>query len=192
MDAEFLSALRYLGWVFAAGAGLFLLKVILSIALRGRVAPALLPDVLRPESTTQFLALLGHRAAPAQTLGTTRLRATLGLKLGYLAGLVVMMGLLVQMGSPVISLESGIFLLLCLATLQAFLLEISYDRDTITLPRWWFGRTTHKWKDLLALTSNDPWFMVFVFHKGPTIRINKYVVGFDQLVETARKHMREA
>jgi hypothetical protein len=41
------------------------------------------------------------------------------------------------------------------------------------------------------VTSPDGWFMKFHFEGGTSIFVHKYVVGHRQLLETARKAIRE-
>lgn len=194
MIEEVHDTLRMFGIILALAAAGVVLRIVLALVLRNRFAPGLVPGLADPQPQVFFLralALIGLGARPQTTLGTVRLRATLGLRLAFVGLLVLVTGIS-QALEPALAVP-GILLVLAVTvgTLRAFLLEIRYDRDTITLPRWWFGTTTHRWADLLALRSNDPWFLVFHFEKGVTVRVNKYLVGYDGLLETARKAMRE-
>jgi hypothetical protein len=126
-----------------------------------------------------------------ETLGTRRLRATLGLKLlywGVFAALIVAVG---QMHAPLVGIETAILMLVLSLTLHTTFYEISYDRDTITLPRWWFGHTTHRWCDLEAVTDRQGWFLAFHFRGGKVVQTHKYVVGYAALREKANAVLRE-
>jgi hypothetical protein len=172
----------------------FFLRILLAVILRNRFAPGLMPGLTDPQPQAfllRVLALVGLGAAPRVTLGVVRLRATLGLRLMYLGLLVAMIAVAQAVQAALISLETLLVLVVAAGALRAFLLEVSYDRDTITLPRWGLGHSTHRWADLLALRTNDPWFLTFHFEKGVTVRVNKYLVGYRGLLETARKAMRE-
>jgi len=194
MQAELTPYFTLVGLLMAAGAAIFLLKIVLGIVLRNRLAPGLVPHVnelSQPDSTSRFIALIGRNARPDETLGTRRLRTTLGLKAVYWLVSLAIAVTLKTMDAPIFGLETLIFALVLAMALHASLYEISYDRQAITLPRWWFGRTTRKWKDLLAVSVRDGWFMVFHFDDGQSIYVHKYVVGYPQLLETARKAARE-
>ena len=194
MQAELTRYFTLVGLMMAGGAAILLLKIVLGIVLRNRLAPGLVPHVnelSQPDSTSRFIALIGRNARPDETLGTLRLRATLGLKAVYwLVCLAIAVSLNI-MQAPVIGIESLLFALVLAMALHVSFYEISYDRQTVTLPRWWFGRSTRKWKDLLAVSVRDGWFMVFHFDDGQSIYVHKYVVGYPQLLETARKAARE-
>jgi hypothetical protein len=194
MEAELANFVYYLGWISLISAGLYFAKVILAIVLKSRVGPDLAPsvrDVGRPDSMAQFLSLLGHRAKPTETLGTVRLRATLGIQVAYWGGVVLLFYLHIQMRAPVFGMETIILMAVLLTALHTSLYEVSFDKETITLPRWWFGRTTHRWKDLVAVSTRDRWFLAFSFAKGPTVKVHKYIVGYARLMETAQEAMRD-
>jgi hypothetical protein len=194
MERELADFTRYIGWITAAGAALYLVRLVLAVVLKSRVGPDLAPsvrDVGRPDSMAQFLSLLGHRAKPLETLGTVRLRATLGIQLAYWGGVVLLLYFHFQMRAPIFSIESLVLMAVLLTALHTSLYEVSFDKETISLPRWWFGRTTHKWTDLLAVNTRDRWFLAFSFAKGPTVKVHKYIVGYARLMETAQIAMRD-
>ncbi len=194
MQAELERFFTMIGLLILGGIGLFFAKVILSLILRKRLAPGLVPsieDTGRADSTTRFIAMIGLNARVSESLGTRRLRATLGLKLVFW-GVLLMLAYLLQTLEP-----SGTYIEPALLGLVAYLAvhttfyEITYDRDTITLPRWWFGRTTRRWRDLDAAVDRRGWFLDFHFRDGTVIQAHKYVVGYAELREAAQKAMRE-
>ncbi|MCB6177963.1 hypothetical protein LHP98_07440 [Rhodobacter sp. Har01] len=194
MQADVQKFFAFIWLLVALGVGLFLVKIILAILLKNRAAPGLVPalhEVGRQDSLARFVALIGQNARATVTMGTVRLRASLGIQLAYWGGAILIAVVIGQMGVPVFGIETILLLVVLLAALHTSLYEISYDRQSITLPRWWFGRTTHKWADLLAVTKPDGWFLTFHFDKGPSVRAHKYVVGYRELLETAQKAVRE-
>lgn len=194
MPPEMPSAFMYIGFGLLAGLGLFFLRVILSIALRKRYAPGLVPDVTevsRPDGGSRLIALIGQGAAAQHTLGTHRLRASLGLKVLFWGVLAAMVYVADLMGAPMIGFEAAILAFVFYLSIHTSVYEITYDRETITLPRWWFGRTTRKWKDLDAVVERQGWFLDFHFRDGTVIQAHKYVVGYAELRNTANKVLRE-
>lgn len=178
----------------AVGVALFVLRIVLSRSLRKRIAPGLVPtgtDLHQPDTMSRFTALLGHDAAVATTLGTHRLRATLGLRLLYWVVLVAMIAVSATMRAPLIGIESALTLIVLFLALHTTFYEITWDRDTITLPRWWFGSTTHTWRDLEAVTERQGWFLAFHFRGGRVVQAHKYVVGYAALREKANAVLRE-
>lgn len=195
MQQELSALFGSLGWMLAAGAAFWLARAALVILLRKRVTPDLAPrigDLSRSDGASLLLALLGHKAPPIETMGTLRLRPTLGLRLGWWAGALTLAVVHNRMEAPPLGPETLILLLVLGMALQTSLYEISFDRQTVTLPRWWFGRTTHRWADLLAIGQRDRWYVTFDFHKGPRVYVQRYIVGYDRLVEAARKALRES
>mgnify|MGYP001060440625 CR=1 FL=1 len=75
--------------------------------------------------------------------------------------------------------------------LHISLYEITYDRGSITLPRWWFGRTTREWRDLDAVVKRRGRFLDFHFRDGTAVQAHKYVVGRVALREKAEAVLRE-
>jgi hypothetical protein len=194
MEAELDQYLNYLGYLSLAGFGLFFLRVVLSLGLKKRLSPGLVPDLeaaTKPDGLPRFVALIGYRAAAPNTLGTRRLRATFGLQLvmwGLLAFAVKMMEV---MEVPLTGLWSVIPGLILYLAIHTSLYEISFDQKTITLPRWWFGRTVRRWTELDAVVENQGWSQAFHFRDGTVVQVHKYVVGFPELRDTAHKAMRE-
>lgn len=184
------------GWIFLAGIGVFALALLLTVVLRKRLAPGLVPRlfgvIYHPDAKLRFIALLGHQAPAQETLGLRRLRATLGLKLMFwliTAGLVWLWAAT----NPATSAAAVLFLpFAAYLALHTTFYEITHDRDTITLPRWWFGGTTRKWRDLDATVERMGWYLDFHFRDGTVIQVHRYIVGYSALRETAAKAMREA
>ena len=194
MQAEIETCFTTLGWIISCAVALFFLRIILSIALRKRLAPGLVPEideVYRPESLTRFVSLIGHRAVVRETLGTHHLRATFGLKLVFWGVSALLVYVIAQMNASAIGIETLLLGFVVYLAIHTTLYEISYDRDSITLPRWWFGRTTRKWRDLDATVDRMGWYLDFHFRDGTVIQAHKYVVGYAGLRETARKSLRE-
>ncbi|MDZ4088315.1 MAG: hypothetical protein U1E69_16120 [Tabrizicola sp.] len=178
----------------AAGAAFFVLRLILAWRLRKRMPAGLVPqgnELYRPDGMSRIVSLIGIDALAKETLGTRRLQATLGLKLLYWGVLVALVVTSVQMKAKVPGIETAIILLVFWLALHTTFYEISYDRDTITLPRWWFGHTTHKWRELEAVTERQGWFLAFHFRGGKVVQAHKYVVGYAALREKAQAVLRE-
>jgi hypothetical protein len=140
---------------------------------------------------SRLVSLLGYAAPEAVTLDTRRLRATLGLKLLYWIVLLALVLTAAAMRAPLIGIETLIVFVVPYLALHATFYEICYDRDRISLPRWWFGRTTCRWCDLEALTERQGWFLVFHFRGGKVLQAYKYVVGYAGLREKAEAALRE-
>lgn len=194
IETELADFVYYAGWFTVAGAALYLVKVILAVVLKSRVSPGLAPllrDVDRPDSMAQFLSLLGHKAKPQETLGTLRLRATLGIQLAWWGGSLLLVVVHSQMQAPVVGIETFLLATVLLTALHTSLYEISFDKQTVTLPRWWFVRTTHNWADLVDVSTKDRWFLAFTFGNGSKVKVHKYIVGYARLMETAQKAMRD-
>jgi hypothetical protein len=194
MQAELERFFTMIGLLILGGIALFFVKIILSLILRKRLAPGLVPkieDVAQPDSTSRFIAMVGLNARVPETLGTRRLRATIGLKLVFW-GVLAMLVYFLQTIEP-----SGTYIELVLLCMVAYLAvhttvyEITFDRETITLPRWWFGRTTRRWRDLDATVDRRGWVLDFHFRDGTVVQAHKYVVGYAELREAAQKAMRE-
>jgi hypothetical protein len=178
----------------AGGAAFFVLRLVLAWRLRKRMPAGLVPqggDLHRPDGMSRIVSLIGMDAPVAETLGTRRLRATLGLRVLYWGVLVALVVMVAQMQAPLIGIETLILMLLIYLALHTSLYEISYDRDTITLPRWWFGSTVQKWHDLEAVTEKRGWFLAFHFRGGKVVQAHKYVVGYAALREKAEAVLRE-
>ncbi|MBL9048773.1 MAG: hypothetical protein JNK19_01510 [Tabrizicola sp.] len=178
----------------AAAVGLFLLRHLVAWRLRKRLPKGLVPDrheLSRPDSMSRLLSLIGHAATPAETLGLRRLRATLGLRLVLWVVFAVITVAALSVRPPLLGVETGLILLMAYLALHTSLYEISYDRDTVTLPRWWFGRTTRKWRDLDAVVERRGWYLDFHFRDGTAVQAHKYVVGYAALREKAEAVLRE-
>jgi hypothetical protein len=174
---------------------LYFLKVILSIAFKGRLAPGLAPDLSEvgsPTFLTRILSLVGHKAPIRQTLGTVRLRATFGLLIAYWGGLAALIYIAHGMQAPVIGIEGLISLAVFVTALHTSLYEITYDKVDVTLPRWWFGRTIHHWRDLDAVTDKDPWMVTLHFADGRRVKVHKYIVGHAEFMAVARGAIRNS
>ena len=178
----------------AVGVALFVLRIALSFHLRRRLPQGLVPsgsELLQQDAMSRFTALLGHDATEATTLGTHRLRTTLGLRLLYWVVLVAMIVVSARMHAPLLGIETVLTLIVLVLALHTSFYEIAWDRDRITLPRWWFGSTTHEWRDLEAVTERQGWFLAFHFRGGRVVQAHKYVVGYAALREKAQAALRE-
>jgi hypothetical protein len=194
MLAELDGFLWRLGIALAVGAAFFVLRIALARSLRNRIAPGLVPrgdELHQPDTMSRFTALLGHDAAEATTLGARRLPATLGLRLLYWVVLLAMIAVSATMRAPLIGLESALTVVVLFLALHTTFYEITWDRETITLPRWWFGSTKHKWRDLEAVTERQGWFLAFHFRGGKVVQAHKYVVGYAGLRDKANATLRE-
>lgn len=194
MQAEIAQFYTHIGYAILAGIAMLLLRIILLIALRKRFAPGLVPDVAevsRPDSGSRLFALIGQGAAVQRTLGSNRLQAALGLKLLFWGVLGLMVYAAMQMEAALFGIETLLSGLVLYLAIHTSLYEITYDRETVSLPRWWFGRSTRKWKDLDAVVDRRGWFLDFHFRDGTVIQAHKYVVGYAELRETANKVLRE-
>lgn len=180
--------------VLAAAVGLFLVRHLVAWRLRKRLPKGLVPDrrdLSRPDSMSRLISLIGHAATPAETLGLRRLHATLGLRLVMWVAFAAITVVALSMRPPLIGVETGLILLVAYLALHTSVYEISYDRDAVTLPRWWFGRTTRKWRDLDAVVDRRGWYLDSHFRDGTTVQAHKYVVGYAALREKAEAVLRE-
>ena len=179
----------------AVGGVLFyIVRLVLARRLRKRLPAGLVPlagEMGQPDAGTRLVSLIGVDAKPAETLGTHRLRASLGLKLVYWGVLAAQFFVSLEMQARLIGPESAILCTVLYLALHTSFYEISYDRETITLPRWWFGRTTRKWRDLDAVTERQGWFLAFHFRDGTVVQAHKYVVGYAALRDKAKAALRE-
>lgn len=194
MEAELEQYFTYFGYLSLAGTALFFLRLVLSLTLKKRLTPGLVPDLVeatKPDGLSRFVALIGYRTVPSNTLGTRRLRATLGLKLVFWGLLVAAAYVPLALDVSVLGLETAMLAPLLYLAIHTSLYEISFDHETVTLPRWWFGKTVRRWKDLDAVVENQGWSQSFHFRDGTVVYVHKYVVGFPELRDTAWKAMRE-
>ncbi|MFN5999334.1 MAG: hypothetical protein ACK47C_06150 [Paracoccaceae bacterium] len=194
MQAEVERFVWTLALSLGAGAAFFVLRIVLAWRLRKRMPAGLVPkgsELHQPDGMSRIVSLIGVDAPVAETLGTRRLRATLGLKLVYWGVLVALIVVAGQMQAQLFGTEAALVVLVVYLALHATFYEIRYDRDTITLPRWWFGHTTHRWRDLEAVTERQGWFLAFHFRGGKVVQVHKYVVGYAALREKAEAVLRE-
>jgi hypothetical protein len=194
MQAEVERFVWTLALSLGAGVVFFVLRLVLAWRLRKRMPAGLVPhggELHRPDGMSRIVSLIGVDAPVAETLGTRRLRATLGLKLLYWGVLMALIVAVAKMHAPLVGIESAILLLVLYLALHTTLYEISYDRDTITFPRWWLGSTTHNWRDLEAVTERQGWFLAFHFRGGKVVQAHKYIVGYAALREKANAVLRE-
>jgi hypothetical protein len=194
MQAEVERFVWTLALSLGAGVVFVVLRLVLAWRLRKRMPVGLVPqggEVLRPDGMSRLVSLIGVDAQVSDTMGTRRLRATLGLRLLYWGVLVALIVAAGQMQAPLVGIESLILATVVYLALHTTFYEISYDRDSITLPRWWFGTTTHKWRDLEAVTERQGWFLAFHFRGGKVVQAHKYVVGYAALREKAKAVLRE-
>ncbi len=186
----------YLGILFAIllAVALYFLKVIIAMVLKLRMHSTLAPGLVDDAPQTFFprvLALVGMNAPAAQTLDAMRLRTTLGLRLVSWGGLAIMIYLHHLMGGQAIGLETVLAALILVNAIQIELYQITYDKVMVTLPRWWFGRSTHRWRDLVAITDKDPWMMTLHFGDGRRVRVHKYIVGHAEFMAVANDAIRK-
>jgi hypothetical protein len=194
MQAEVERFVWTLALSLGAGVVFVVLRLVLAWRLRKRMPVGLVPqggEVLRPDGMSRLVSLIGVDAQVSDTMGTRRLRATLGLRLLYWGVLVALIVAAGQMQAPLVGIESLILATVVYLALHTTFYEISYDRDSITLPRWWFGTTTHKWRDLEAVTERQGWFLAFHFRGGTVVQAHKYVVGYAALRDKVKAVLRE-
>lgn len=194
MQAELDRFFWALGVSLALGVALFVFRILVARSLRKRLPPGLVPsgaDLHAPDGMSRLTALLGHDATETVTLDTRRLRTTLGLRLMYWTLLVAIILTAISMNAALVGPETAIILVVTYMAVHAATYEIRYDRDSISLPRWWFGHSTHRWRDLEALTERQGWYLVFHFRGGKTVSAHKYVVGYSALREKAQSVLRE-
>jgi hypothetical protein len=185
----------YLGIWYAIllAVALYFLKVIIALVLKMRMRSTLAPGLLDDAPQTFFprvLSLVGMGARARQTLGVTRLRATLGLRMVIWGGFILMLLLHRQMGGQPWGPETLIAALVLLNAVQIELYEIAYDKVEVTLPRWWFRRSLHRWRDLVAVTDKDPWMMTLHFADGRRVKVHKYIVGHAAFMAVAKDSIR--
>lgn len=194
MQAEVERFVWSLAFSLVAGVLFYIVRLILARRLRKRMPAGLVPqagEMGQPDAGTRLVSLSGVDAKPAETLGTHRLRASLGLKLVYWGVLALLFYVSLEMQAGLIGPETAILCVVFYLAWHTSFYEIRYDRDTITLPRWWFGHVTRQWRDLDAVTDNQGWFLSFHFRDGTVVQAHKYVVGYAALREKAKAALRE-
>ncbi len=185
----------YAGILFALliAVALYFLKVVLALVLKRRLNSRLAPGLSEDDAQTFFpriLALIGLNAAPRQTLGSVRLRPTMGLRLVCWGGLLLLVYIHRQMNAPALGPETLITGLVFINALHVELYEVEYDRADVMLPRWWFGRSVHRWRDLVEVTARDPWMMTMHFSDDRRVKVHKYIVGHAEFMAVAKAAVR--
>lgn len=194
MQDQFESFVWGAAFSMLAGALLYILCIALARYLRPRLPAGLVPsgdELSQPDAMTRLVSLIGHGAAPTETLGENRLRATLGLRLLYWGVVFAVAATLHATGAAPTGFGGAIMPLLIYLAAHTSHYEIRYDRDTVSLPRWWFGSTTRRWRDLDAVFERRGWFLMFQFRDGAVVQVHKYVVGYAALRDKARAAERE-
>lgn len=167
---------------------LVLVKLVLSLVLRRRLGPGLAPglDVGRVSAfVNRALHGVGLLGTVPRTMGMTRLRIAPGLRLLAWAILGLVVYLHRQMQVPAFGMESLLVGLALLGTVHLTLYEIRHDRADVILPRWWFGHSTHRWRDLVAVIDRDPFFVTLHFTDGRHVRVHKFIVGQAEFMAVA-------
>ena len=186
----------YLGIWYAIllALALYFLKVIIAIVLKMRTRSTLAPGLVDDAPQTFFprvLALVGMNARSTTTLDVARRRATIGLRAVCWGGFLVAVYLHGLIGAQPVGLETLIIALILVNALQIELYEIAYDKVEVSLPRWWFGRSTHRWRDLVAITDKDPWLMTLHFSDDRRVKVHKYIVGHADFMAVANDAIRK-
>lgn len=172
---------------------LYFLKVILAIVLKRRVAAGLAPGLDTSDGQTFFpriLSLVGLNGRPTTSLNRTELRTTFGIRAFCWGITAAMIPIAISMNAKVIGLESLLFVLALVHTVQITTYRITYDNSDVSLPRWWFGTTTRPWKKLVAVTDKDPYFYTFHFADDVRVKVHKYIVGHAEFMAVARDAVR--
>jgi hypothetical protein len=188
---------RFVWTIALSGVGgvlFYIVRLVLARRLHKRLPAGLVPqagEMHQPDAGSRLVSLIGVNAAPVETLGTHRLRASLGLKLVYWGVLAALFVVSLEMRARLVGPETAILCVVLYLALHTGFYEIRYDRETITLPRWWFGHTTRNWRDLDAVTERQGWFLAFHFRDGTVVQAHKYVVGYAALREKAKAALRE-
>jgi hypothetical protein len=190
---EISNSYQAFGYTILAGVGLYFLKVVIAILLKRRVSPLVAPGLSDEQPQTFFprvLSLVGMNARPPQTFSLIHLRSTVGVRLLMWGAVAAMFYFHHQMGEPTIGFGSLILLATVISAFDHEFYKITYDRVEVQLPRWWFGRTLHRWRDLVAVTDRDPWLATFHFSDGGKVKVHKYVVGYVDFMAVAQDAIR--
>lgn len=141
----------------------------------------------------QVVSTIGEGAQPQRGVDMVTVRVTAGAR-GAVCGLAAALAAVAaQMPAQTGSAALITFAILGSGLLQAlyFLIwEARYDLDGIVAPKWLFGHRAHRWRDLSAILTEDPWFITCRFDDGSVVRLPKHIVGRDALLEVAQHWLR--
>lgn len=202
MNQAYLEFVAILGWLAIAGAAGLLVRMVFRFVIRDRLTSGIAPSLNEGDGGTFFhrlIALVGMNGPVTRTIDSYRLRTSIGLRL-FCWGIV---GLIVWYAAKMESAATGgmspdsdmmtwaVILAAVWTALWNSLYEVSFDRETVTLPTFWFSRRTFRWRDLEAVTRSDSWMLTFHFRGGRRMQVHKFVVGYPLLMEAAQKALRE-
>jgi hypothetical protein len=135
------------------------------------------------------IARLGEGQRPRETLGTTIMTTTPGLRLISLGLTLVLLGVLWNMGqtadmqagqprtveSQWISFVMRGFLVMGL--IDMFTYDLQVNRTEMVLTRYGFWTRRFQWDDLLGIDDDRNYQYVLAFSKGGRVKLLKYLVG---------------
>ena len=200
MGDAYTESFSILKWLVLTGVAGFVLRMLYLFFGKDRLTSGIAPSLNTADPASfyhRLLATLGMGRAVRQTLDSYRLPASVGLKIFAwgLAGLVFWYAARMNAMGPEMNsgavMMFGLLILTTYIALHATFYEIRFDRDTITLPTWWFTHRTFDWRDFEGMVNHGSWMMIFLFRGNREVRVHKYVVGYPLLVEAARKATRE-
>lgn len=156
--------------------------------------PALLVNLavwmagLRPE-TRGALPGLAMAGWPRRGLAETRLRTSGGLRAVLavmLAGLTLAL-LRLNGGTMPAWPELALLAVLGWNALALWLWELRFDPVGLSVPVLIFWRRARLWRQLVAVTDDNPFALHFHFADGAVIRVPKHVVGGGELLHMAEQ-----
>jgi hypothetical protein len=188
---------RSLWLALLVAVAIYFVKVIATILLRHRASSGLVPDIRDDDQPSYFgrlVSLIGVRAAPTRTLGMTRMPASLGLRLWVWGVTLVLVCVALGMQPGMSGLDSlltwSLVLVAAHQALRLVLYEVSYDTTRVWLPGALWGRTEHRWRDLVAITEPDSWRIKLTFADGRSASIFRHLAGYEAFRDVAGKALR--
>ncbi len=138
-----------------------------------------------------YLAKIGNDAAPRQTLNTTHLRPTIGLRVISLGLSAVFMAMFFAPASSSASLPPSTMLMMLTivgyAALHTNLYSASYDNHSLIAPNRFFQRKEYRWNDITAIKDNGHYLYQLHLINGQKVEIQKYLVGIRDFLTFAQE-----
>jgi hypothetical protein len=135
------------------------------------------------------IARLGEAQRPRETLGTTIMTTTSGLRMISLGLTLILLVVLwemgqspdMQAGQPQIIGSQFITLamtaLLALGVIDIFTYDLQVNRTEMVLRRYGFWTRRFQWDDLMGIDDDKNYQYVLAFSKGGRVKLLKYLVG---------------
>lgn len=142
---------------------------------------------------TDLIAGIGTHRAAEQSLGTTVMRASIGIKVISILLLPFICWVLYfdpsgisLAGVPF--LREAIVAMAVYAIIFTFSYTVRYDREEIVATGALIFRKTRRWKDLVSIKDAGNYTLIVRFADGRKLNIQKYLVGIRDFINLAKEH----